>query len=491
MLSFLRHSFDRDRLDALDRSFAVIEFNPHGQILSANENFLTAMGYRAQEVIGRHHRLFLDDKSADSSEYHDFWEALRRGERRFGQFRRLAKGGREVWIEATYTPIKNAQGRTERIIKFATDITSRKMTEIDRGGQLAALDKTLAVIAFDLDGTILEANDNFLRTVGYRLDEIRGRPHSLFAEPAYAASRDYADFWRDLREGKPQAGRFRRLGKGGRPVWIEATYNPILDSEGRPYKVVKFASDVSSQVKLLEDLQTLLGTNFQAIETAVSRSTAEASHASGRAQDTLDVMQTMAAAAEEMAASVLDISQGMAQARRVTDMAWDQSQGAEQFADRLSAAAESMEGIVALIKTIAGQINLLALNATIESARAGEAGRGFAVVAQEVKLLATQAAKATEDISAQIDGIAALSNDVVGSVDSIRSCVRDLRERVVATANAVDQQSAVTHEISANMQGVARSVQSVTGNIDTITQSVRSVSEAVAVARDAAVALTR
>ena len=481
----------RAKLAALDKSQAIIEFDLDGKVLTANQNFLSTMGYALAEVVGQHHSLFVDPATKASPDYQAFWAALRRGEFQAGQYKRLGKGGREVWIEASYNPVLGRNGRPVKVVKFATDITRRKAEDADRAGQIAAISKAQAVIAFTLDGIVLDANENFLRTVGYSLDEIRGQHHSLFVEPAARASADYAAFWERLKQGEYQTGQYKRLGKGGREVWIEASYNPILDASGRPTKVVKFATDITKQQILLNDLRRVIERNFGDIDAAMARSSTQSEEALHAARGTGSNVQTMAAAAEELAASVLEIAQSMGKARLATDTAFEQTRGAGEFTRRLSEAATAMGGIVGLIQNIAGQINLLALNATIESARAGEAGRGFAVVAQEVKNLANQAARATEQISGEIDGVQAISGEVVASLESIRASVETMRDHVVATAAAVDEQSAVTREMSSNMQSTAQAVDGISHNIAAISGAVGQVSEAVATTKDAVRVLAR
>ena len=233
------------RLAALDRSQAIIEFSTDGVILDANANFLRAMGYARDEVVGRHHSMFVEPDYARSDEYRAFWEALRRGEFTSAEYRRLAKGGREVWIQASYNPILGADGQPKSVVKYATDITAAKQRAADDAGQIQAIGRSQAVIAFALDGTILEANANFLAAMGYAADEIVGRHHRMFVEPAEAASAGYRQFWDRLRRGEYVAAEFKRLAKGGREVWIQASYNPILGTDGQPFKVVKFATDVT------------------------------------------------------------------------------------------------------------------------------------------------------------------------------------------------------------------------------------------------------
>jgi methyl-accepting chemotaxis protein len=479
------------KLAALDRVQAVIEFDLDGKILTANQNFLAAMGYTLPEIVGRHHSMFVAPAYRESAEYRDFWTRLRGGSFEAGQYGRLAKGGKEVWIEASYNPVIGRDGKPYKVVKFATDITRRKAETADLEGQVKAIRKSQAVIEFTLDGNILDANDNFLATVGYSLGEIKGQHHSMFVDPATRASAEYADFWASLKRGEYQAAQYRRLGKDGREVWIQASYNPILDASGRPYKVVKFATDITDQMTLLERLRRMIDQNFSEIDRAVAHSGSESEAAMQAAQSTSQAVQVSAAASEELAASVAEVSGTMAKSKAATDSAFDQATAAGEFTKRLSEAAEAMTGIVNLIQNITAQINLLALNATIESARAGEAGRGFAVVAQEVKNLANQAAKAAEQITGEIGGVQAISNNVVSALDSIRGSVDMMRSHVAATAAAVEEQTVVTRDMSAGMQGTARDVKAIADNLTTISSAVKQVSSAVATTREAAKVLAR
>ncbi|MBY0611107.1 MAG: PAS domain S-box protein [Beijerinckiaceae bacterium] len=479
------------KLAALDRVQAIIEFDLAGTIIAANENFLETVGYGLSEIVGRHHSIFVEPDFIDSADYKDFWSRLRKGEFVAGQFMRIGKDGRTIWIEASYNPMLGRDGKPYKIIKFATDITKQKAEDADRIGQIAAIRKAQAVIEFSLDGIVLDANENFLAVVGYGLDEIRGQHHAMFVEPQTKASAEYARFWEALKRGDYQAARYKRLGKGGREIWIEASYNPILDASGKPYKIVKFATNITEHERLLANLQFMIERNFGEIDEAVARSSLEASEANDAAGLTTNNVAQMAAAAEELAVSVAEIAESMAKSRGATDSAFDQAESAAQSAERLSSAATAMGGIVSLIQTIAAQINLLALNATIESARAGEAGRGFAVVAQEVKTLANQAAQATDKIGAEINNIQSVSGEVVGTLGSIRHSIEIMRNTVIATASAVEEQSMVTREMSVNMQDTARSVGSISQNIASISTAVTHVSSAMATTRDAARVLAR
>jgi methyl-accepting chemotaxis protein len=479
------------KLEALDKAQAVIEFNLDGSIIAANENFLRTVGYSLPEIQGKHHSMFVESAFRETAAYAEFWRRLKAGEYQAARYKRLGKGGREVWIEASYNPLLGRDGKPFKIVKFATDITTQMEEQAELKGQVEAIGKSQAVISFDLDGNILDANANFLAAVGYSLPEIRGKHHSMFVEPGMRTSPEYLEFWCRLKNGEFQAAQYKRIGKGGREIWIEASYNPILDASGRPYKVVKYATDVTQQVGLLINLRCMIETNFGEIDAAVGQSTQETSSASQAATATSSNVQMMASAAEELAASVREIAQSMATSRVATDIAFAEAKSANEYTDKLSSAAEAMGGIISLIQSIAGQINLLALNATIESARAGEAGRGFAVVASEVKNLASQAARATEQISTEIDAVRSVSSGVVEALTKIRNSVETMRNHVVGAASAVEQQSAVTQEMSSNMQDASHAVTRIAGNIGTISAAVGKVSLAVDTTKNAARVLAR
>jgi len=244
------NQLNADRMSALGRSQAIIEFDLDGTILDANENFLGAMGYRLDEIKGKHHRMFVAPSEAATDDYAQFWRRLSQGEFFSSEFKRFAKNGDEIWIQASYNPLLDENGTPYRVVKFATDITARVKRDADYEGQLRAISKSQAVIEFNLDGTILTANENFLQTLGYQLTEVQGKHHRLFVESDYANSVEYRDFWDQMKRGDYQAGVFKRVASNGDEIWIRASYNPIMDASGRPYKVVKYASDITEQQKL-------------------------------------------------------------------------------------------------------------------------------------------------------------------------------------------------------------------------------------------------
>jgi len=414
------------QIAAIDKAQAVISFKMDGTVLQANENFLNAMGYRLDEIQGRHHSMFVEPAYRESGDYRMFWDRLNRGEYQAAEYKRLGKGGKEVWIQASYNPILDPAGKPVKVVKFATDVTTAKLRNADLSGQIAAIGKSQAVIEFNLDGTIIKANDNFLNALGYRLDEVQGRHHSMFVEPGYGNSTEYRTFWERLGRGEYQNDEFKRIAKGGREIYIQASYNPILDLNGKPFKVVKFASDVTKQV--------------------IARKKSE--HV--RAQ-----MESVAAGAEELNVSVKEIASSMVKTKDTADNAVGRVAAADQTTRKLGAAAEAMGGIVTMIQNITDQINLLALNATIESARAGEAGRGFAVVAQEVKNLAGQAKGATEQITKEINGVRSVSTEVAEALQGINQAISAVQEYVASVGAAVEEQSAVATDMSSQMQKAA------------------------------------
>ncbi|BAL79197.1 methyl-accepting chemotaxis protein [Bradyrhizobium cosmicum] len=422
----LRSMADTSKLAAINRVQAVIEFKLDGTIVNANDNFLNALGYTLAEIEGKHHSMFIPQADRDGAVYREFWAALNRGEYQAGEFKRIGKGGREVWILASYNPLLDDTGKPFGVVKFATDVTADKLKNADLAGQIDAIGKSQAVIEFNLDGTIITANENFLGTLGYSLTEIKGRHHSMFVDPSERDGTAYREFWAALNRGQYQAAEYRRIGKGGKEVYIQASYNPIHDLNGKPFKVVKYATDVTKQVLIRMGNERVRG-----------------------------MMESVAAGSEELNASVREISEAMTKSRETAMGAVDQVATADAQAQRLSEAAQAMSGIVELISNITGQINLLALNATIESARAGEAGRGFAVVASEVKSLANQAKHATDRIGAEISSLNGISGDVVNALNSIKQAINNVSEYVTSTAAAIEEQSTVTNEMSTSMQRAA------------------------------------
>ncbi len=521
---------------AINRVQAVIEFDLDGHILNANDNFLQAMGYRLDEIQGRHHRMFADPAYADSPAYREFWAKLARGEYDAGQYRRIAKGGREVWIQASYNPVLDAQGRPRKVIKFATDITAQKLQAADYEGQLAAISKAQAVIEFSLDGRILDANDNFLQTLGYRIDEIRGQHHSMFAEPAYRQSLEYRQFWEKLGRGEYDAGQYKRLGKNGREIWIQASYNPIFDMNGKPFKVVKYATDVTAQVRDTQALQEAVAQTQDVVGAAQGGDLSRRVPLEGKSGSIADLcgginalVETMAGILGQIRAAADTINVG---AREIASGNSDLSQRTEQQAASLEETASSMEeltstvrqnadnayqanrlaigasevaikggtvvhdvvdtmaqinaasrkivDIIGVIDGIAFQTNILALNAAVEAARAGEQGRGFAVVASEVRSLAQRSAAAAKEIKQLI-------GDSVDKVDAgtmlVESAGKTMDEIVISVKKVTDIIADISAASQEQSAGIEQVNQAITQMDEGTQQNAALVEEASAAAR--------
>jgi methyl-accepting chemotaxis protein len=413
-------------IKAMNRSLAMIQFDLNGIIVDANENFLRTMEYSLDEIQGRHHRIFVEPSYAQSAKYEEFWAKLRRGEFDSAVYKRIGKGGKEVWIQASYNPVFSANGKVSGVVKFATDVTQQTLRNADFEGQLSALHRVQGVIEFDLDGRIQTANQLFLDLTGYTLSEIQGKHHSMFVETNEANSEGYREFWRNLRAGRADSRAFKRIGKGGKKIWLQASYIPILDPDGKPTKVVKFATDLTEIMSQVESTQL----------------TAE----------------SVATATEEMSCSIAEIGRNMEMSRAAADNILATSTTSGNEASSLMTSMNSMEKVVSLIRDIAERVNILALNATIEAARAGDAGRGFAVVATEVKNLSNQTAKATDQIAAEIGSVQLISSKVASSIQQTVAGVSQVNQYVTSVATAIEEQSAVTKDISEHSTRMVKSV---------------------------------
>jgi methyl-accepting chemotaxis protein len=604
------------QIAAIGKAQAVIEFNMDGSVITANENFLKALGYNLEEIKGKHHSMFVDEAFRQSPAYKEFWAKLNRGHHDAAEYKRIGKGGREVWIQASYNPILDLNGKPFKVVKYATDVTAQKLVNADYQGQIAAIAKAQAVIEFNMDGAVLMANENFLKALGYTLDEIKGKHHSMFVDEAYRQSADYVEFWAKLRRGEYQAAEYKRIGKGGREVFIQASYNPILDLNGKPFKVVKYATDITAQklavnammsdaimlsraalegklatradatkhqgdyrkvvegvnatldavigplnvsAKYVEDIseglveasevlqamadndytrrvsendkrvkitdtyngdfntiknnlnaciEALAGVgaatnktadtlhasmksiaqNAQALSSSSQQLAATSQQMSSNAEETSAQANTVATAtqqvttnlnsvatgAEEMSSTVQSISSNAGEAAKIAGEAVKTATSANTTVAKLGESSAEIGQVIKVITSIAQQTNLLALNATIEAARAGEAGKGFAVVANEVKELAKQTAKATEDISQKITAIQDDTKRAVESIGSITGIINQINDISGTIATAVEEQSATTNEMSRNVQEAAKGSGEISHNIQGVATAAES-----------------
>ncbi|HMN68513.1 MAG TPA: PAS domain-containing methyl-accepting chemotaxis protein [Bdellovibrionales bacterium] len=590
-------------ITAIKRTQAVIEFALDGTVLNANDNFLAATGYEMDEIKGKNHRMFCEPEYAKSSEYKDFWKNLGAGTPDAGEYKRLGKNGREVWIVASYNPILGSDGKVQKVVKFATDVTETKVelkaradimnmtsivsesnlkgdiltanekymevskfsldeligqphsitrhpdmpksvfkemwATIGRGkmfrgiiknrakdgtpyyvdaviapilgpngkprkylgvryditalelerqqmrGLFHAVDTSFAYIEFDTGGTILACNKNFQATMEYSEDEVKGKHHRIFCDPADASSPEYAKFWADLKAGQPQGGVFKRKTRSGKTIYLQAVYSPIKNEVGEVSKIIKIASDVTKQ-QIINEVQeaanTLASTAEELTATALEMSNAagnttkESQGAAAAAQQVATGVQTVATNMEEMVASIKEIGRSTTESAHMAKTTLEKAQKSNQIVTKLGDSSQEIGEVIKVISSIAQQTNLLALNAQIEAARAGEAGKGFAVVANEVKELAKQTAKATDDITNKINAIQADTKDAVEAIGEISKAVENLNGLSGVVASAVEEQTATTNEISRVVIESKKGVDNIVSSIKTVSQAATTTS---------------
>jgi methyl-accepting chemotaxis protein len=479
--------------DLLRAAFASLQANvfiadPRLNIIYANERALEtlrgledeivkAFGVGVDEIVGGSIHRFHKDKRRVERILRNPSSLPHQAEFTFGA----------VTLQARINCIYGAGDEILGYIVNWEDISYRLKLELDYAGQIAAIGKVQAVIEFQLDGTILTANENFLRLMGYNLDEIKGRHHSVFIDSGFGASPEYRHFWNELAAGRPQTGRFRRLGKGGKEVWIQGSYFPIHDTNGKAFKVVKYASDVSAikkiEISLEQTAQTLASAARQLIAVSqqmasnAEETAAQANVASAAASQVSQNVSTVATGAEEMGASIKEIAKSANEAARVATSAVKVAERTNATVAKLGESSAEIGNVIKVITSIAQQTNLLALNATIEAARAGEAGKGFAVVANEVKELAKQTAKATEDISRKIEAIQTDTKGAVVAIEQIGKIINQINDIQNTIASAVEEQTATTGEISRNVAEAATGSNEIAENITAVAQAARSTTE--------------
>jgi methyl-accepting chemotaxis protein len=502
---------------------AVIEFDLDGNILEANDLFLRAVGYERSEIIGKHHSMFVPPDERSSEAYKGFWRDLREGKAFQAEFARVTKGDRRIWLQATYTPICGPDGKKPfKVIKYATDITAIKEAVANAEGQLAAIRKAQAVIEFDLTGKVLDANENFLKALGYTIGEIRGQHHSMFVQPSERTAAAYAEFWKKLARGEYDENQYLRIGKGGREVWIQASYNPIFDPFGKPYKVVKYATDITSTKQAAAAMEAAVketgrviaatqakdlthripidgkagqirelctGINalldaFTGVIQAVSqistqittgsrRIGADSKDLAARTEEQAASLEETAATTEELAASVKQSFERATEAAKLGETANNvANRGGTIVTDavvameRIEKASGDISDIIRVIDDIAFQTNLLALNAAVEAARAGDAGKGFAVVASEVRTLAQRSGEAAKDISALILNSTAQVASGVKLVKEAGSALSEIVTSSTSVASSLDEIKSASQEQANGIEEVAK----VVAHMDEMTQ---------------------
>ena len=671
---------------AINLSREVIQFQLDGTIISGNEIFLKTFGYTLEEIQGKHHSMLFEESRRHSPEHKEMWAKLNRGEYVAGEFLCAGKGGKQIWLSAIYNPIKNVNGKLVKVVTYATDVTELRMKDADFRGQIEAINRALAVVEFTTDGTIVDANENFLKALGYTLDEIKGKHHTMFVVE-HVQSPEYQEFRAKLRRGEYISGEMKRIGKGGKEVWMRASYNPIVGPDGKPFKVVKYATDITAQKQainaMIADAALLSGAavqgklstradaskhqgeyrkvvegvnatldavigplnvaadyvdkiskghippkitdnyngDFNAIKnnlntcidavnalvgdanmlsqaavegklstradagkhggdfrkivegvnatldavigplrevgeaigkmaegdltaqissryagdferlgeavnklsarvhaailqianttdtlvSAAEELTATSQQMSTNAEETSSQanvvtaaaeqvdknLQTVATATEEMSSSIKDIARNASDAAKVSNSAVGVAQKTNQTVTKLGQSSAEIGEVIKVITSIAQQTNLLALNATIEAARAGEAGKGFAVVANEVKELAKETAKATEDISRKIETIQTDTKESVEAIATIGGIINQINDISSTIASAVEEQNATTNEMSRNVGEAARGSGEITKNITGVAEAAQSTAHGAGDSQKAAHELAR
>ncbi|MFK7912340.1 MAG: PAS domain S-box protein [Pseudomonadales bacterium] len=489
--SKIRNAETQAVMAAVRRAQAVIEFNLDGTIIGANDNFLNTLGYELSEIVGQHHSMFCERSFVDSPAYAGLWRSLAAGEFESGEYMRLDKDGREVWINASYNPIIDPNGKVVKVIKFASDITAQKLESADHEGKIAAINAAQALIEFDLNGQVLTANENFLSAFGYREEEIVGQHHRQFCLPEYAESPEYQTFWQQLGAGEAFSGQFERVGKNGKQVWIQGNYNPVHDPKGKVIKVVKIATDVTRQVTeeaaLQSKIESISG-NLAKMSTEISEETAKVST---NAQNLGATTEEMSGCVEELSASIDSIAQNskLADEQAKTTRS-DAEEGGKAIAqsieamDLINRSSEEIKDILAVIGEIASQTNLLAFNAAIEAARAGEHGLGFSVVADEVRKLAERSSQATQDISKligestkRIERGSEISREAGEAFKSIVEGVVKTSQSITQITSATVEQQAASSDVAGAIEQAANTAEASAAATQVIAKSTKDLAE--------------
>jgi methyl-accepting chemotaxis protein len=512
-------------LRALDRALAIIEFDRTGKILTANANFCRAMGYELSEIRGQHHRLFVTPEFASGADYKAFWDKLGRGQYDTGEYLRLAKGGRPVWIQASYNPVLGSDGQVLKIVKVAADVTAEKLKTAEFEAKMLALTKVQAIVDYKPDGEIITCNQLLLDITGYAArQDLIGRHDRTLVDPAEAKSEDYAALWRKVNDGEYVAGAFRRFGKGGKELWLQASFNPIFDLDRKVVKVIMYATDITGLTQglarmaskrldqeidtkaatvfgklradfnqthqILRDTLIQVGDGAGAVRSGVEELASAADDLSRRTEQQAATLEETAAALDQITATVKQAAERADQAQAAITVAnEDAAKGAVvvreavQAMDGIAGSAGQISQIIGVIDEIAFQTNLLALNAGVEAARAGDAGRGFAVVASEVRALAQRSAEAAKEIKALISSSSAQVNSGVGLVRATGEALERIITQVSDINGVISDVAVGAREQSIGLEQVNTAI----NEMDRVTQqNAAMVEEATAAARSLA-----
>ncbi|MCV9385204.1 PAS domain S-box protein [Reichenbachiella ulvae] len=461
---------------AVDTAWASIEFEPDGTILNVNDNWIDTLGYDKSEMIGHHHRMFCDPEYAKSKEYKDFWKNLAAGQTMSGEFRRFKNGGEEIWINASYTPVRDNNGEVYKVIKIASDITEQKIKNSDFEGQLAAIGKAQAVIEFNLDGTIVKANENFLKTVGYSINEIEGKHHKIFCDPSYARSADYAAFWDKLNSGEYVTGEFERITKSGETIWLQAAYNPIMDMNGKPYKVVKFATDVTAQKQAMQELNRVVTSVSEEGNLSERANYNEATGAE------LELLQSINSLLEGIGIPIMEISKvisDMAKGDLTSEVNIECKGDVKAMADGLTTA---MTNLNELLGDINESSNLIASSSEQMLVKSDQMQGTTAQVASAIG----QMAEGVHDQAAQIDESSRLINNVRTSAETVGEQSKSINEAAKKGQENAKKGLGTVKKVVESMTEIQRSADITSDSIEVLTQRSEEIARTLNVITDIA-----